>query len=62
MLLQLIIDRNALKIVPSWAFIYLHRLEHLSLRGNEISDLSANTFGEAQLKNLRYLHLDKNKV
>lgn len=55
-------DNNELNIIPSWAFTYLHRLEHLSLRENEIVELPSNIFDETQLKNLNYLHLDKNQV
>ncbi|KAI1731045.1 leucine rich repeat domain-containing protein [Ditylenchus destructor] len=61
-LYHLNLNHNSLPAVPGWAFTYLYQLQHLHMKDNQISKLSPASFGETQLRNLRYLHLDKNKL
>ncbi|KAL3125683.1 hypothetical protein niasHT_009770 [Heterodera trifolii] len=53
---------NDLGQVPRWSLTYLRQLQHLSLRDNRIAALPGDTFAELHLRNLRYLHLDGNKI
>uniref|UniRef100_A0AC35U7D6 LRRCT domain-containing protein n=1 Tax=Rhabditophanes sp. KR3021 TaxID=114890 RepID=A0AC35U7D6_9BILA len=59
---QLDLSNNNLKIIPYWTLIYLHKLQYLHLRNNQISKLDPLAFEKTELRNLHYLHLDDNQM
>jgi Leucine-rich repeat (LRR) protein len=61
-LIQLHLSGNRLEQIPSWALTYLRQLQNLKLEGNQIEQIGADTFAETHLPNLRYFHLDGNRV
>jgi hypothetical protein len=61
-LTQLDLGANRLEQIPSWAFTYLRQLQVLKMEANRIQRIETDTFAEAHLANLRYFHLDRNRV
>uniref|UniRef100_A0A914HXV5 Chaoptin n=1 Tax=Globodera rostochiensis TaxID=31243 RepID=A0A914HXV5_GLORO len=61
-LFHLDLSGNRFGQVPRWSLTYLRQLQHFSLRDNRIESLHGDTFAELHLRNLRYLHLDGNKI
>uniref|UniRef100_A0AC34R6V4 Chaoptin n=1 Tax=Panagrolaimus sp. JU765 TaxID=591449 RepID=A0AC34R6V4_9BILA len=61
-LFQLVLTQNSLSNIPHHSLTYLEQLRYLKLQYNQISEIPPYIFANVKLKNLKYLHLDKNKI